>query len=105
MKKRYVVTFLKRVADYQRHVKDVPQHQVDVFAASKEKRLKRRRRTFGGDMNCRIGLSMPIAIRSTSLSFPPNAFSLILTANRGFGIVISGCRYRPEDRGSLRESG
>ncbi len=36
MKKRYVVTFLKRIADDQGHEKDVRQHQVDVCAASKE---------------------------------------------------------------------
>jgi hypothetical protein len=36
MKKRYVVTFYKRVADDQGHEKDVSQHQVEVFAASKD---------------------------------------------------------------------
>ena len=36
MKKRYVLTFLKKVADDQGHEKDVPQHQVQVFAASED---------------------------------------------------------------------
>ena len=64
MKKRYVVTFLNRVADDQGHEKDVPRHQVDVFAASKKEAFEEAQADFCRRHDCRIGLSMPIARRA-----------------------------------------
>jgi 1,2-phenylacetyl-CoA epoxidase PaaB subunit len=40
MKKRYIVTFYKGVADDQGHESEVLQHQVEVFAASERAALQ-----------------------------------------------------------------
>ena len=46
MKKRYIVTFLKRVADDEGHEKEVPQHRVEAFAASEDEAIQQARADF-----------------------------------------------------------
>ena len=36
MRKRYLVTFWKKIADDNGHERDIPQHKVEVFAPSRE---------------------------------------------------------------------